>query len=59
MNAMSDTTNTTSDRELQWSVAIHLVFVVSSVLLALSDRIAGGHGSAPSPESPPPQPPTS
>jgi uncharacterized protein (TIGR00645 family) len=33
--------------ELMWLVIIHLVFVVSSVLLALSDRIAGGsHGSA-------------
>lgn len=38
---------TVSDRELIWFVAIHLVFVVSSVLLALSDRIAGdGHGPA-------------
>jgi len=37
---------TTNDRELFWSVVIHLVFVGSSVLLALSDRIAeGGHGS--------------
>ena len=36
---------TASDRELTWFVAIHLVFVVSSVLLALSDRIAGdNHG---------------
>ena len=35
----------TSDRELLWSVGIHLLFVVSSVLLALSDRIAGAHGS--------------
>ena len=30
------------DRELMWSVGIHVVFVVSSVLLALSDRIASG-----------------
>ncbi len=38
---------TASDRELFWYVVIHLVFVVSSVLLALSDRIAdGGHGHA-------------
>lgn len=38
-----------SDREIMWLVIIHVVFVVSSVLLALSDRIAGhggGHGSA-------------
>ena len=31
------------ERELMWMVIIHVVFVVSSVLLALSDRIAG-HG---------------
>ncbi|HML27886.1 MAG TPA: TIGR00645 family protein [Hyphomicrobium sp.] len=31
------------EKELMWLVIIHLVFVVSSVLLALSDRIAGGH----------------
>ncbi|AGK59486.1 hypothetical protein HYPDE_39083 [Hyphomicrobium denitrificans 1NES1] len=30
------------EKELMWLVIIHLVFVVSSVLLALSDRIAGG-----------------
>ncbi len=32
---------TTSDRDLWWYAGIHIVFVVSSVLLALSDRIAG------------------
>jgi uncharacterized protein (TIGR00645 family) len=32
------------ERELFWLVVIHLVFVVSSVLLALSDRIAAGAG---------------
>ena len=32
---------TASDRELMWYVIIHVVFVVSSVLLALSDRISG------------------
>jgi uncharacterized protein (TIGR00645 family) len=31
----------TSDRDLMWSVTIHIVFVVSSVFLALSDYIAG------------------
>lgn len=31
------------DREMFWLVVVHVVFVVSSVLLALSDRIAG-HG---------------
>jgi uncharacterized protein (TIGR00645 family) len=30
-----------TDRELMWYVIIHVVFVVSSVLLALSDRISG------------------
>ena len=45
----------TADRELYWSVAIHLVFVTSSVLLALSDRIANSpaqptaHDSKPKP----------
>ena len=33
---------TVSDRELMWSVIIHVLFVVSSVLLALSDWIANG-----------------
>jgi uncharacterized protein (TIGR00645 family) len=32
---------TASDRELTWYVVIHVVFVVSSVLLALSDRLTG------------------
>lgn len=32
-----------SEREIFWLVIIHVVFVVSSVFLALSDRIAG-HG---------------
>jgi uncharacterized protein (TIGR00645 family) len=30
-----------SDRDLWWYVGIHIVFVVSSVLLALSDRLSG------------------
>jgi uncharacterized protein (TIGR00645 family) len=37
-----------SEREIFWLVVIHVVFVVSSVLLALSDRIAahsGGHAA--------------
>lgn len=33
--------NTVSDRDIFWLVLIHVVFVVSSVLLALSDRISG------------------
>ncbi len=51
------TINSVSDRDVMWLVIIHVVFVVSSVFLALSDRIAGhdsgdggsgnhgGHGS--------------
>jgi uncharacterized protein (TIGR00645 family) len=42
-----------SEREIFWLVIIHVVFVTSSVLLALSDRIASGsagHGkSTPAP----------
>ena len=41
---------TVSDRELWWSVTIHLLFVVSTVLLALSDRLTGG-GHAVEPKS--------
>lgn len=33
------------ERELFWMIIIHVVFVISSVLLALSDRIAG-HGKS-------------
>jgi uncharacterized protein (TIGR00645 family) len=40
-----------SDRELWWSTGIHLVFVVSSVLLALSDKIAN-HGGSHKPAAP-------
>ena len=32
-----------SDRDLTWAVTIHLTFVVSSLLLALTDRLSGGH----------------
>ncbi|MDO9381320.1 MAG: TIGR00645 family protein [Hyphomicrobiaceae bacterium] len=35
-----------TDRDLMWLVVIHVVFVISSVLLALSDRIAAHHGPA-------------
>jgi uncharacterized protein (TIGR00645 family) len=45
----------TSDRDLWWSVIIHVVFVTSSVFLALSDRIASGNTHAPS-LKPSPQP---
>jgi len=44
-----------SDRDLYWLVIVHLVFIASSVLLALSDRIAAGtkydKGSKSSPPS--------
>ncbi len=41
------TINSVSDRDIMWLVIIHVVFVVSSVFLALSDRISGhnGHGA--------------
>lgn len=32
-----------SDRELSWLVGIHMVFVVSGILMALTDRIVAGH----------------
>jgi len=32
-----------SDRDLGWMIGIHLTFVVSGVLLALIDRLAGEH----------------
>ena len=32
-----------SDRDLIWLVSIHMVFVVSGILMALTDRIAAGH----------------
>lgn len=35
-----------SDRDLYWLVVIHVVFVISSVLLALSDRISGHEAQA-------------
>jgi uncharacterized protein (TIGR00645 family) len=39
------------EKELFWLVIIHVVFVVSSVLLALSDRIAAGAGHVVGPEA--------
>lgn len=36
-----------SDRDLMWYVAIHVVFVVSGLLMALTDRVSGeGHAKA-------------
>lgn len=43
-----------SDRELWWSTGIHLVFVVSSVLLALSDRLSASHVEPEGKEKAPP-----
>jgi len=45
-----------SDRDLWWYVVIHVVFVVSSVLLALSDRIGGEHATPPKPADEPAAP---
>jgi uncharacterized protein (TIGR00645 family) len=43
-----------SDRELWWYAGIHVVFVVSSVLLALSDRLSAGHVEPEGKEKAPP-----
>ncbi|GJD74623.1 hypothetical protein CFIICLFH_2857 [Methylobacterium goesingense] len=32
-----------SDRDLAWLVGIHMVFVVSGLLMALTDRLIAGH----------------
>lgn len=50
--------NSVSDRDIMWLVIIHVVFVISSVLLALSDRIAAHvHSSKKKkPETATPQP---
>ena len=45
---------TAPDRELAWYVGIHLVFVVSSVLLALSDRLSGDIKHKKRADEPPP-----
>jgi uncharacterized protein (TIGR00645 family) len=50
------TVKTASDRDLMWYAIIHVVFVVSSVLLALSDRISGdikSAGKVKEPQAPP------
>jgi len=47
---------TASERDLMWYVIIHLVFVVSGVLLALSDRLSGDIKPA-AEDSPPQSPP--
>ena len=35
---------TVTDRELIFSVVLHVTFVVSGLLMALTDRMSGGHG---------------
>jgi len=47
IRAGQDVVTPPTDRELFWYVVIHVVFVISSVLLALSDRISEGNGAAP------------
>jgi uncharacterized protein (TIGR00645 family) len=42
--------NKLSDRDLIWLVVIHMVFVGSGILLALTDRIAEGHKVKPPPK---------
>jgi uncharacterized membrane protein YqhA len=32
-------------QKMSWLVAVHLVFVISALVLALSDRWGGDHGS--------------
>ena len=40
-----------SDREIMWYVVLHVVFVVSGLMFALTDRIGeGGHGKPHAPE---------
>jgi len=48
------TISTVSDRDLFWLVIIHVVFVVSSVLLALSDRISASTHAPAEPATPAP-----
>jgi len=50
------TVKTASDRDLLWYAIIHVVFVVSSVLLALSDRLSGDIKSAGKGKEPPSPP---
>lgn len=38
--------NRTSDRDLYWLVGVHMVFVISGLLMALTDRYSGEHGSS-------------
>jgi uncharacterized protein (TIGR00645 family) len=43
---------TISDRDLYWYVGIHMVFVISGLIMAWSDKItASSHAAAPSPSN--------
>lgn len=43
----------TTDREIAWAVGLHVVFVVSGLMFALTDRIGeGGHGKGHAPPQP-------
>ena len=47
LRAFMDVKNT-PDRDLMWYVGVHLVFVVSALLLAVTDRITGeAHAATP------------
>ena len=52
-----DTVTPAGERKLFWLVVIHLVFVASSLLLALSDWISGLSHHAPAPVMPAPKEP--
>ena len=39
--------DTISDREIFFSVAVHMTFVLSGLLMALTGRMSGGHGDDP------------
>jgi uncharacterized protein (TIGR00645 family) len=45
------------DREMWWQVGVHLVFVVSAFLLALTDRLSGGHHGGEEPKADKPDAP--
>lgn len=34
-----------TDRELMWMVGLHVIFIVTGPLLALTERMSGGHGN--------------
>ena len=42
-----------NDRDLWWQTGIHMVFVISGLVLALTDRLGGDHHSPAKPEAKP------